>query len=60
LIRVKIVLEESIKLTKTDVKHGWMDGSVTIKVVEVHNLRTWVVVTLDGLPHKIAIDVIKP
>ena len=35
------------------------DGSVTAKVVEVHNLRSWVVVTLDGLPHKIAIDVIK-
>ena len=25
----------------------------------VNNVRTWIVVTLDGLPHKIAIDVIK-
>ena len=63
-IRVKIVLKEILKLTKSDVKHTTLvkieeDGSVTMKVVEVQNLRTWVVVTLDGLPHKIAIDVIK-
>ena len=63
-IRVKIVLEEILKLTKSDVKHTTLvkieeNGSVTMKVVEVQNLRTWVVVTLDGLPHKIAIDVIK-
>jgi hypothetical protein len=63
-IRVKIVLEEILKLTKTDVKHTTLiqieeDGSVTVKVAELHNIRTWVVVTLDGLPHKIAIDVIK-
>ena len=63
-IRVKMVLEEILRLTKTDVKHNTLvkiedDGTVTVKVLEVHNMRTWVVVTLDGLPHKIAIDVIK-
>ena len=63
-IRVKMTLEEILKLTKTDVKHTALvkiepDGSVTVKVNEVNNVRTWIVVTLDGLPHKIAIDVIK-
>ena len=29
------------------------------KVLDVNNVRSWVVVTLDGSPHKIGMDVIK-
>ena len=63
-IRVKMVLEEIQKLTKTNDKHTKLikiedDGSITEQVQELNNIRTWVLVTLDGLPHKIAIDVLK-
>ena len=63
-IRVKIVLHQIQKLTKTDDNENTLieiedDGSITSKVKEVNNMRTWIAVTLDGLPHKIAIDVIK-
>ena len=63
-IRVKIVLEEILRLTKTDDKHSTLiniedDNTVTVRVLDVKNMRSWVLVTLDGLPHKIAIDVIK-
>ena len=63
-IRVKMVLEEIQKLTKTGDKQTKLirieeDGSITVQVNEVKNVRSWILVTLDGLPHKIAIDVIK-
>ena len=59
-----MVLEEIQKLTKTGDKQTKLirieeDGSITVQVNEVKNVRSWILVTLDGLPHKIAIDVIK-
>ena len=59
-----MVLEEIQKLTKTEDKQTKLirieeDGTITVQVNEVKNVRSWILVTLDGLPHKIAIDVIK-
>ena len=59
-----MVLDEIQRLTKTDCRYTKLlkieeDGSIVVQVHEISNARTWVLVTLDGLPHKIAIDVIK-
>ena len=56
--RVKIVLHQIQKLTKTDDNENTLieiedDGSITSKVKEVNNMRTWIAVTLDGLPHNV-------
>ena len=63
-IRVKMVLDEIQTLTKTNEKHTTLlkieeDNTISTEVTEVNNMRTWIVVTLDGLPHKLAINVIK-
>ena len=63
-IRVKMVLDEIQTLTKTNEKHTTVitiedDNSISTEVIEVSNMRIWIVVTLDGLPHKLAINVIK-
>ena len=63
-IRVKMVFDEIQRLTKTNEKHTTLikieeDNSISTKVCEVNNIRAWIAVTLDGLPHKLAIDVIK-
>ena len=63
-IRVKIVLDHIQKVTNTDKNENTLvvindDGSITTKIQDVNNIRSWILVTLDGLPHKIAIDVIK-
>ena len=35
------------------------ENKITTEVSQVNNVRSWIVVMLDGSPHKIGIDVIK-
>ena len=35
------------------------DGDISVNTYEIQNVRQYVLVTVDGLPHKMAIDVIK-
>ena len=63
-IRVKLVLEDIQKRSKMDGSHTKVikiqeDGSIVTEFNNINDVRSWIVVTLDGLPHKIAIDVLK-
>ena len=62
--RVKLVLRGIKKLTGTSDIHNssitFTDKkTVSEKTWGVHNLRTWIAITVDGLPHKLLIEVIK-
>ena len=63
-IRVKLVFDEIQRITNTKENHTTLlkienENKITTEVSQVNNVRSWIVVTLDGSPHKIAIDVIK-
>ena len=62
--RVKLVLRGIKKLTGTSEVHNSSitftdEKSISEKAWGVHNLRTWIAITVDGLPHKLLIEVIK-
>ena len=62
--RVKLVLRGIKKLTGTSKMYNSSitftdDNKVMVKTWEVNNLRTWIAITADGLPHKLLIDVVK-
>ena len=62
--RVEKVFEEVQKRTNTygnDTSFLTIseDGRVCIETRELPNVRQYIVITVDGLPHQIAIDVIK-
>ena len=62
--RVKLVLRGIKELTGTSKDHNSSitfndDKTIQVKTWGVKNLRTWIAITVDGLPHKLLIDVIK-
>ena len=62
--RVKLVMRKIKELTGTSKVHNssitFKDSTnVEVKTWDVNNMRTWVVITADGLPHKLLIDVVK-
>ena len=62
--RVKLVLRGIKKLTGTSDTHNSSitftdEKTISEKAWGVHNLRTWIAITVDGLPHKLLIEVIK-
>ena len=62
--RVKLVMRKIKELTGTSKVHNssitFKDSkNVEVKTWGVNNIRTWVVITADGLPHKLLIDVVK-
>ena len=59
-----MVFEEIQKKTGTFDKFNSLitvndDKTVTVDAWDITNVRSYVVVTVDGLPHKMAIDVLK-
>ena len=64
LPRVKLVIRKIKELTGTSKVHTssitFTDSkNVEVKTWGVNNMRTWIVITADGLPHKLLIDVVK-
>jgi hypothetical protein len=62
--RTKLVMRKIKELTGTSKVHNssitFKDSTnVEVKTWGVNNMRTWVVITADGLPHKLLIDVVK-
>ena len=62
--RVKLVLRGIKNLTGTSKVHNSSitftdDKNIEVKTWGVHNMRSWIVITVDGLPHKLLIEVIK-